>query len=102
MTERKDAERHRWLSGLKCNHFHLTLNDDNACNYCTAEEWIERHAPEEFAEVDPTELQKMKDTNTIWCLHIYPHTPNGSYTFYAATMGAVIDEAMAKEQEWRL
>lgn len=90
---RKDAQRYRWLRDVKCNHYHLTRDDDHATNYTTAKEWIEECAPEEFQGVAPDELQKMKDTNTIWCMHIYPDTPIGSYTFYAATLDAAIDAA---------
>ena len=82
-----------WLSTLKCNSFHLTHDDEHAVNYVTAKEWIEEYQPKDFADVDPIELQAMKDTNTIWCLQIYPHTPVGFNVWYGATMDSVIAQA---------
>lgn len=85
-----DAERYRWLSNLPCNSLTLSRNDDHACNYMTAEQWIEEH-PEEFKHTPTAELQLMKDSNTIWSLQVFPFTPIGSVTWNAASMGAVLD-----------
>lgn len=86
------TDRYQWLATFKCNHFHLTRNDDNASNYMSAADWIVENE-KDFQDVDADELQRMKDTNTIWCLHIYSHTPVGFYRFYGATLDYVIDEA---------
>lgn len=94
-NDAKDAERYRWLRDQACNQLYLTRNGDHACNYMTAAEWIEKTVPEDFADVDPMELQKMKDTNTIWQLQIYPNTPIGFNVWYGATLEAVADAAMA-------
>lgn len=89
------AERFKWLATFKCNHYHLTRDDEHAPNYVSAKEWIEEFQPKDFTDVDPVELQAMKDTDTIWCLHVYPHTPVGFHHWYGATLESVIDQAMA-------
>jgi hypothetical protein len=89
-----------WLAKLKANSIHLGCNDEHACNYMTATQWIEDHIDQEeggdeFRECDPEELQRMKDTNTIWSLQIYKDTPNGFYRWVAPTMLEVIAKARA-------
>lgn len=84
---------YEWLATFKCNHFHLTRDDDHATNYVTAKEWTEEFRPEDFEDVPADELQVMKDTNTIWCLHIYPHTPVGFHVWYGATLDSVVTRA---------
>ena len=87
------ASNAEWLSTLQCSSFHLTRDDEHAPNYATAKEWIEEYQPKDFTDVDPVELQAMKDTNTIWCLQIYPNTPVGFNIWYGATMDSVIAQA---------
>lgn len=82
-----------WLATFKCNHYHLTRDDEYAVNYVTAKKWIEEFQPKDFTDVDPVELQAMKDTNTIWCLHIYPNTPIMFYHWYGATLESVVRQA---------
>lgn len=89
-----DAQRWQWLAGLKCNSFTLSRDDDHATNYVTARQWIEEYMPENFRDVGADELQRMKDTNTIWCLQIYPNTPVGFNVWYGATAESVLDAAM--------
>ena len=88
-----DAERYRWLREEKCNSLHLTRDGDHACNYVTAKEWIEKFMPDDFADDPQDEIQRMKDTNTIWALQIYPNTPIGFNVYHAATLDAAIDAA---------
>lgn len=93
-----DADRWKWLATLKCNS--LTLSrDDHACNYVTAKQWIEEYQPEMFTDVEPAEVQRMKDANTIWCLQIYQHTPVGFNLWFGATAEAAVDAAMASYGE---
>jgi len=84
---------YEWLASFKCNHFHLTRDDEHAVNYVSAKEWIEEFQPKDFNDVPVDELQTMKDTNTIWCLQVYPNTPVGFYVFYGATLDSVIGKA---------
>ena len=93
MRERTEA-RWVWLTTLKCNSLHLTRDEDHACNYVSAKEWIEDYHPEIFEGTDPEELQRMKDTNTIWRLQIYPNTPIGFNVWHGATAEAAVDAAM--------
>lgn len=92
-TTEEHMDRFAWLASLKCNQFYLTKNSEHAPNYMTAKDWIEE-SPEDFSNTDPSEIQKMKDTNTIWCLQIYPITPIGFHSWYGASAEFVIDEAM--------
>lgn len=99
MTDSKALELALWLSRLKANSIHLGMNDEHACNYMTAEQWIDEalqseHDGDEFRECSPEELQAMKDTNTIWSLQIYKDTPVGFYRWVAPTMLGVIEKAM--------
>lgn len=89
----KDAARLRMLATLSNNHLYLTRNAENAPCYQTAAKWIE-DSPEDFDDVPADELQRMKDTNTIWCLHVYPHTPIGFWRIYGATLEYVLDAAI--------
>lgn len=89
----KDAARLRMLATLSNNHLYLTRNAEHAPNYQTAAQWIEEEE-QDFADVPADELQRMKDTNTIWCLHVYPHTPIGFWRIYGATLEYVLDAAI--------
>lgn len=88
-----DVERYRWLRDLKCCTFSLRLNDDHAVNYTTAQDWIDNCAPDWFEHDPPDEVQRMRDTNTIWTLQVYPNTPVGFNVWNAATLDAAIDAA---------
>lgn len=89
---RADAGRYRWLKDLKCNSLHLERDGDHACNYMTASEWIDTQ-PEWFVDDDPIEVEKMRQTGTIWKLQIYPNTPVGFNVWNASTLDAAIDAA---------
>lgn len=94
----KDAERYRWLRDLACNSLSVSKNEDHACNYVTAKEWIERFEPEDFANTAPGEIDLMKFTNTIWRLQIYPHTPVGFNLWNGSTLDSVIAAAIKENQ----
>lgn len=96
---RKDAERYRWLRDKACNSLSVSRDDDHACNYVTAKEWIESLSPEEFSGCEHSEAERMKESNTIWKLQIYPDTPIGFYVWYGATLDYVIDAAIAGEKK---
>lgn len=89
-----DEARFKWLAAVKCSSFTLSRNDDHACNYMTAKQWIDMYQ-DEFKDVGPDELQAMRDGDTIWRLQIYPDTPVGFYVWFGATAQSVIDRAMA-------
>jgi hypothetical protein len=89
-----DAGRWKWLASLKCNQFYLERDGDHACNYMTAAQWIEMDHNDDFARVPADEVERMKATNTIWKLQIYPNTPVGFDVWYGASAEAVIDAAM--------
>ena len=91
---REDAERYRFLRDHKCNSLHLTRDGDHACNYVTAKEWIEEFQPDWFVDDPPDEVQKMKDTNTIWTLQIYPRTPIGFDAWNRSTLDAAVEAAI--------
>lgn len=102
LSDAEDARRMRFLSLLRNNHLYLTRNSDHAPNYMTASEWIDSVGPGEpgFDDVPGDELQRMRETNTIWTLQVYPHTPIGFWTASGATVESVIDRAevaMAKD-----
>ncbi|MEV8518651.1 hypothetical protein ABZR86_02525 [Dyella marensis] len=88
------AKRIEFLASLQSNHFYLTRNAEQAPNYQTASKWIEEER-QDFDDVPAEELQRMKDADTIWCLHVYPDTPIGFWRIYGATIESVIDRAMA-------
>lgn len=94
------AALYEFLRDLKCNNFTLSRDDGHACNYMTAEEYINHPMNENnFSDVDEWELQAMKDTNTIWDFHIYPDTPIGFISFKAATLDAAIAAAIRHLKE---
>ncbi len=93
----RNAARWQWLATLKCHSFSLE-RDEHKASYMTATQWIEDCLTDRFASLAPEmpegELQKMRDTDTIWALQIYPHTPIGFNVWYGATAESVIDAAM--------
>lgn len=91
---RKDAEKYRLISGAKCNSLTVSFNE-HAASYVTAKDWIENCLPSNFERVDPEELQRMKDSNSIWQVQIYPNTPIGFNVYYGATLDAAITAAPA-------
>lgn len=93
MDTNRELKAFEWMSSQPCNSLHVSRND-HACNYVTAKVWIEEYHPEEFAETDTDEIQRMKNANTIWSVQIYPITPIGSYTVYGATLLGAIEQAM--------
>lgn len=95
--EELDAARYRWLRDLKANSFSLTCNDDHAINYVTAKEWIEEYSPDDFSNDSESEIQAMKDTNTIWRLQVYPYTPIGFNFWNGATLDFVIEAAISAQ-----
>jgi hypothetical protein len=99
MTDSRALELALWLSRLPANSIHLECNGEHACNYMTAAQWIEGEVnsctADDFKECAPDEIQRMKDTNTIWSLQIYKDTPNGFYRWVAPTMLEVIAKAKA-------
>lgn len=93
-----DAERYRWLRDHECCELILTHDGDHACNYMTASEWIDDNA-KDFADDSPEEVQRMRDTNTIWRLQVYPNTPIGFWAIHGATLDAAIDAARSEGKE---
>ena len=89
-----DAARYRWLRDHICNSLHLSRDGDHACNYVTAKAWIEDCAPEDFTDTATNEVERMKETNTIWRLQIYPNTPIGFNLWHGSTLDAAVDAAM--------
>jgi hypothetical protein len=89
----RDAEKWRWLRDATPCSLTLSRNDEHATNYMTAADWIEQF-PEDFADEEPAEVERMKATNTIWTLQIYPNTPIGFNRWHGATLDAVIDAAL--------
>lgn len=92
-----DAARYRWLHDHECNSLYLTRNDEHAANYMTAKDWIREHQ-EDFQDDDQAEVSRMKETNTIWTLQIYPHTPIGFNLWHGSTPDVAIDAAMALDK----
>jgi hypothetical protein len=90
----KDAERYRFMRDLHCNQFSVSYNDGPASNYMTAKEWIEEAMPEWFEDDPVEEVEKMKSTNSIWTLQVYPNTPVRFNAWNASTLDAVIDQAI--------
>ncbi len=94
---KRDAARYRWLRDRVCNQLFLSRDEGHATNYTTAREWIEQYDPESFTDCDPSEVEKMKETNTVWRLQVYPHTPVGFDLWHGASLDRVIDSAMDEE-----
>ena len=90
---RADAARYRWLRDLRCNSVSVSRDDDHACNYMTASEWIDNNA-DWYVDDNPEEVQRMRDTNTIWRLQVYPNTPVGFNVWNGSTLDSAIDAAM--------
>lgn len=90
-----DARRYQWLRDHACNSLHLTRNGDHACNYMSAAAYIESAASDWFKDEDPDEIGRMKSTNTIWCLQVYPDTPVGFVAWNGSTLDYVVDAAIA-------
>jgi hypothetical protein len=95
--DERDAEKWRWLRDATPCSLTLSRNDGHAINYMTATQWIEQFA-DDFADDDPAEVERMKATNTIWTLQVYPNTPVGFYRWNGATLDAAIDAALKERR----
>lgn len=89
------AKRYAVLRDMQCNSMSVSKNDDHTANYMTAEEYINNY-PKEFEDEDPFEVGRMKATNTIWRLQVYPDTPVGCYVIYGSTLDFVIDSVVSQ------
>ena len=87
----EDAARYRYLRDMQPNSLILDRNDGHAPNYQTAKQWIEDSMPDLFTEVPPDELERMKATNTIWSLQVYPRTPISFNVYHGASLDVVVD-----------
>lgn len=97
MTEleelQKDAARYRWLRDAKCCTISVSKNEGHATNYMTFREY-EMLDREWYRGTPEDELNKMRISNTDWCVQIYPNTPIDFNTYNGATLDAAIDAAM--------
>uniref|UniRef100_UPI00262A11BA hypothetical protein n=1 Tax=uncultured Pigmentiphaga sp. TaxID=340361 RepID=UPI00262A11BA len=90
-----DARRWRALRDFPGVCMTLSRNEDHTPNYMTAAEWIERGMnSEDFEDVEAAEIERMKETDTIWRFQVYPDTPVGFYVWYGATADYVLDAAL--------
>ena len=94
----RDAMRYRWLRDNQFNSISVSRNDDHACNYMSAAEWI-KFSPDMYADESDADKQAMADANTIWSVHWYPSTPVGFYVVNRSTLNAAIDAAMEDSHE---
>jgi hypothetical protein len=85
---------YEWLAMLKANSWSVEVNE-NACNYCTAKQWIEEYSPDLFTDVPADLIEAMKATNTIVRLQIYPNTPVGFNWWCGPTLDSVVNQARA-------
>ena len=74
----------------KYSCLHLTFNEAHAVNYDTVEAFIRcgQYDPESW--VNPEEMQKSIDTNSVWTLQWYPDTPIGFYTLRASSLDVLL------------
>lgn len=91
---RADAERYRWIRDLPGLALYIDRGDHSTC-YRTAAQEIDDEL-EAFNDTDGTEIERMKATNTIWRMQVYPTTPIGSVSWNGATLDGVIDAARAE------
>lgn len=96
----RDAARYRWIRDNPSLVFFLSRDDESKAIYRTATEYIDDN-PEQFQFDDPEEIERMRDTNTIWTVFVHPRTPVGSLDWHASTLDAVIDRAMNSSMEGR-
>ena len=89
---RRDAKLFRQILDTPCNQLYISVNE-HAANYFSAKEYIEDIAPDLFTNDPPEEVQKMKDSGTIWTVHIYPNTPVGFNVWNRSTLEAALDAA---------
>lgn len=90
-----DARRWRALRNFPGVCMTLSRNEDHTPNYMTAAEWIERGMnSEDFEDVEAAEIERMKETDTIWRFQVYPDTPVGFYVWHGATADYVLDAAL--------
>lgn len=84
-----------FLRDMKCNSYALTYNDHKSC-YVSAKEEMERDA-HLYSNVSAEERQRMIDSDTIWCLQVYPNTPVAFNVYYGSTLEACLNSAMADQ-----
>lgn len=72
----------------------ILIHNDHANYYQSVEDWIVEQ--ENFGEtpwfnwVSPEERQRAIDTDSVWTLRWYPHTPVGFIALAASTLEALM------------
>lgn len=78
------------VARCKCG-VHLSVNGHRDV-YDTVEEYLRRSREEDLG-IDPADLARMIEANTIYELQFYPDTPIGFYTVYGLSLEEVLTKA---------
>lgn len=99
MTSFRDVEKFL-LDQLDGEFSSLSIEfNRNAPNYQTVTTFIdENHEWFDGCWVSPEEEQKARDTNRLWEIQVYPHTPVGFYNYAASSLEALMDHLMEKKE----
>jgi hypothetical protein len=67
-------------------------HNEHRCSYESAAEFLDACAIDADELARPDEIERMIESDSIWCLQWYPHTPLGFNRRYAATLVALLGE----------
>ncbi len=73
----------------------ITLNEHKS-SYCTMAEYEEATFYDRDDWVSDEERTKAIETDSVWCIQWYPHTPIGSHRVLASSLMACIKEATSE------
>jgi hypothetical protein len=70
-------------------------HNEHRCSYESAADFLDACAIDADELARPDEIERMIESDSIWCLQWYPHTPLGFNRRYAATLGALLENKEA-------
>lgn len=79
---------------------HLTHNQHKDY-YETVEKYNQNSWMKDISWVSEEQQKKSLETNEVWELQWYPHTPIGSYCIAGADLDAVLEYALEVEKEYK-
>lgn len=90
----EDAGRYRFLRDSAACSLTISHNDHHNMYLSVADTLDDSQGY--YNDISDSERSAMIATDTIWTLHVYPHTPGGFNVYHAATLDAAIDQARGK------
>lgn len=78
-------------AGLRISH------NEHKIYYQSIEQYIKDNEIDDSDWISLEEKQKAINTDSMWCIHVYPNTPIGFYTWYASDFDTLLNYVNSKK-----